>query len=166
MRVLTLTTIAALLIIALAAPSGTAAANPCANPTIQAAVGQLTHGTDGDDVIRGTSLVDAIDGRGGDDVVCGLGGDDIILGGDGRDRLLGGTGADYLSGGAGSDRIFGQGGDDRLTAGVDAQVVGDRLLFFSDRCDGGPGTDAEVQASTCDVYVSVEKPYLQVAPRD
>ncbi len=54
-------------------------------------------GTDGDDVIVGTSRGEWISGGAGNDTICSAGGDDSIDGGDGDDYIDGGDGRDALS---------------------------------------------------------------------
>jgi len=61
-----------------------AQADPCANPT---KTGQRIFGTDGPDVMKGTSGNDEIFGKGGDDIICGLDGHDYLHGGDGDDEI-------------------------------------------------------------------------------
>jgi hypothetical protein len=51
-------------------------------------------GTDGNDLIIGSSTADTIDGLGGDDCIVSGGGDDNITGGDGNDVCLGGPSSD------------------------------------------------------------------------
>jgi Ca2+-binding RTX toxin-like protein len=53
-------------------------------------------GTDGNDLIMGSSAADTIDGLGGDDCIVSGGGDDSITGADGNDVCLGGPGSDTL----------------------------------------------------------------------
>lgn len=53
-------------------------------------------GTEGNDLIIGSSAVDTIDGLGGDDCIVSGGGDDSITGADGNDICLGGPGSDTL----------------------------------------------------------------------
>jgi hypothetical protein len=58
--------------------------------------GTLT-GTDGNDLIIGSSGADTIDGLGGDDCILGGGGDDSLNGNDGTDVCLGGAGNDIFT---------------------------------------------------------------------
>ena len=116
-------------------------------PTIVAA-GTPVEGTDGDDVILGTTGAETINGNGGEDTICALGGADTVNGGEGNDRIFGGLDVDTVSGGAGSDFVRGAAGDDDLVGGDGVDVlkggpgldtvsgdVADDLLF------GGPGDD-------------------------
>ena len=114
-------------------------------------------GSEGDDVILGTSCGDDIaggagndniDARGGDDVVAGGNGDDHIVAGDGDDTVLAGHGNDIVFGGAGNDTISGGAGDDRLYGDAgDDTIFGDAgadMLFGgagADILDGGMGDD-------------------------
>lgn len=83
-------------------------------------------GTDGDDIICGTSGVDNIFAGKGDDIVCGEGDNDILQGGWGCDDLYGGAGdndvlmgghcEDYFDGGPGTaDTCLGGWGADLFT---------------------------------------------------
>ena len=96
-------------------------------------------GTNGDDVLDGTSGSDVIVGLGGDDAINGLGGkdylcggsgDDTIGGGGGPDRIYGGGGNDTLDGAQGGDRLYGQRGRDTLNGDGGEDVA-----------NGGSGTD-------------------------
>jgi CSLREA domain-containing protein len=111
-------------------------------------------GTDGDDILTGTSGRDVFLLLGGDDRAKGQGGDDVFCGGAGKDREIGGagddeiygdTGKDTLSGGPGDDLLFGGGGGDKLKGGSGR----DRLQGGRgrDSCDGGGGRD---RASGCE----------------
>jgi Tol biopolymer transport system component len=94
-------------------------------------------GTEGNDVLRGTTLADVLVGLGGNDVLTavpqyysgdtleGGQGDDVLLGsyqsdtldgGPGNDILQGGPGSDLLVGGPGRDTIQGEGGRDLIYA--------------------------------------------------
>jgi Ca2+-binding RTX toxin-like protein len=114
-------------------------------------------GTNGPDVIGGTSKRDVIVALGGDDVITtggrndlicagagndnvrGQAGDDQVLGESGNDRIRGGGGSDTLVGNAGRDKLKGQGASDTLKGGGGK----DRLNGggSTDRCVGGPGKD-------------------------
>ncbi len=90
-------------------------------PPSQSLPGDDAHvvlGTDGNDIMQGTTDNDYLFGRDGADLLLGLGG---------NDRLLGGNGNDTLSGGAGKDFIVGDKGDDEMTGGAGA----DTFLFRS-----------------------------------
>jgi Ca2+-binding RTX toxin-like protein len=54
-------------------------------------------GTDGNDLIVGSSGADTIDGLGGNDCILGGGGDDSLNGNDGTDVCLGGPGNDNFT---------------------------------------------------------------------
>lgn len=58
--------------------------------------GTLT-GTEGNDLILGSTGADVIDGLGGNDCILGGGGADTITGGDGSDVCLGGADADAFT---------------------------------------------------------------------
>ena len=118
---------------------------------------QITVGTDGDDILRGTADDDSIRGLAGDDILRGRGGNDrlygaagndLLQGGGGDDLLWGGDGADTLMGGAGEDDLFGGDGVDELAGGAGNDTLGgggavDRLRGGAgdDSLDGGAGGD-------------------------
>jgi Ca2+-binding RTX toxin-like protein len=84
----------------------------CDNPTIVAQESdQITFGTPGDDVIKGTNGPDTIHGGGGDDKLCGNKGTDRVLGDGGDDKMDGGHGNDRLIGENGNDRANGKSGE-------------------------------------------------------
>ena len=91
-------------------------------------------GTNGDDVIKGTSGADTLHLLKGDDKGYGRGGNDIILGDE-----TGAGGNDFVSGGAGSDRLFGMAGKDTVNGDSGNDVVhgGDGV----DVMNGGAGND-------------------------
>lgn len=127
MRALSVTALAASVVLPLLALSGAGAAQ-AAGPECQGRKATLV-GTQGDDVIEGTKGDDVIVALGGDDVVYGRAGTDLVCGGFGADKLFGGPGNDELYGGPDrfgddpsgtylvGDSLFGGEGDDRL-AGV------------------------------------------------
>jgi Ca2+-binding RTX toxin-like protein len=88
-------------------------------------------GTEGHDLIYGSSGKDVIWAGGGDDVVHADSGHDILCGGAGIDALMGASGNDVLYGGEGDDWLFGATGDDVLHGGP-----GDMDVLWA-----GPGTD-------------------------
>lgn len=96
-------------------------------------------GTDGADLVEGSSTKDVIRTLDGDDFLAGGDGDDRLIAGDGDDTvngddgddtLVGNQGSDLLSGGLGEDTLRGGGGDDQLNG----QDGADRLI-------GGGGSD-------------------------
>ncbi len=97
-------------------------------------------GTDGNDVLRGTSGPDVIWGGKGDDTIYSSRGNDVICGGPGGDAMHGGRGNDVVDGGPGTDRLSGDLGDDRVFGGAGArdEVAGDLGI---DIVDGGPGDE-------------------------
>ena len=130
-------------------------------------------GTNGDDVLEGTSVdLNLIRGRGGDDTITvtnelgfgeiyGAAGNDAITGGlrygdqiygeGGNDTLVGRGGDDNLQGGNGSDYIQGDAGNDRLYGNKSNDTLlggsGDDSLTGGpgdDELDGGEGTDRAV----------------------
>ena len=89
------------------------------------------NGTNGNDIIQGTS---------NDEIIHGLGGSDRLLGREGNDTLNGGSGLDFLIGHAGSDLLNGGDDDDTLIA-IDGR----------DTLNGGSGNDRLVGRSSADV---------------
>jgi hypothetical protein len=73
-------------------------------------------GTDGSDLLEGSSGVDGFLGVGGNDTLRGGGARDGLCGGAGKDRLEGGAGSDQLSGGPGRDTCIGGGGRDKAVS--------------------------------------------------
>ena len=80
-------------------------------------------GTDGTDVLTGTSGPDVIMGLGGNDVIRGGNADDVICGGAGNDVLSGDNGVDVLLGGFGNDVLSGGNGNDTLIGGPGTDVL-------------------------------------------
>lgn len=126
-------------------------------------------GTEGSDILNGTSGQDLIFALGGSDVVNGKGGNDCIVGGDGSDALhgqggndviLGGNGSDAIYGHEGKDMLYGQDGSDSLKGGSgDDQMWGGKGTDSlkgdggNDKADGGDDSDscnAETE-TTCEV---------------
>ena len=108
--------------------------------TIVLAEPGLVNGTDGDDVIVGSSGDDIIRGLGGNDTICGGDGDDFILGSTGEDIIFGEGGDDDLVGGPGEDIISGGDGDDLIRGGKGADLVsGDA---GADTINAGQGLDS------------------------
>ena len=130
-------------------------------------------GTDGDDILIGTSGPDVIIALGGNDriesgsgkdIICAGPGADIIDAGSGNDIVLGGTGHDVIDGSFGNDWIYSGRGDDIVDGGtgndsislgpgddaVDAGAGNDVVTGNTgiDTIDGGSGTDTCAQAST------------------
>ena len=102
-------------------------------------------GTDGDDILTGTSKADLIIGLAGDDIVNGDKGDDCILSGDGDDIVYGNEGTDYVNAGSGNDIIKGGSGDDYLITGAGTDVV-----------DGGDDYDTCIASNDNDILLSCE----------
>ncbi len=98
----------------------------------------MTQGTEGDDVITGTTDNDDFSALGGNDIVRGEGGNDVLDGGSGDDTLEGGPGNDSLRGADGNDRLY-----DGSASGTDAG---------NDTLDGGPGNDSLTGGSGVDIY--------------
>jgi Ca2+-binding RTX toxin-like protein len=96
-------------------------------------------GTQGNDVLNGSSGGETMSGFGGDDLLNGNGGNDSIFGGDGDDTLNGGQGNDSLSGDAGTDTLDGGDGFDGLFGGSGNDTLVGGADF--DNFDGGAGDD-------------------------
>jgi Ca2+-binding RTX toxin-like protein len=124
----------------LATTSGPAAAitaDPC-----NEIAGQVIDGTDGPDILYGTTGNDVFHGRDGDDIIYGYGGNDEIHGGGGDDILFGGPCHDDIYGNQGNDILAGSTGVDELYGRDDDDVL---LGDASDTIVPGPG------ANFCDV---------------
>lgn len=96
-------------------------------------------GTEGDDILEGTTGNDVICGMGGDDHIDGKRGNDVIYGGSGDDILYGRDGDDIIYGGSGDDLILGHRGDDVLYG-----RLGDDRIYGgggNDIATGGKGSD-------------------------
>lgn len=92
-------------------------------------------GTDGNDVIVGTSASDHIEGFDGHDIICALAGNDTIFAGNGHDIVNGDLGNDELFGEDGNDSLYG-------IVGFDTVVGGDGI----DECQG----TADASISLCE----------------
>ena len=108
--------------------------------SISVAIGACTIiGTEGDDVLEGTTGNDVICGMGGDDRIDGKRGNDVIYGGSGNDTLYGRDGNDTIYGGSGDDLILGHRGNDVLYG-----RLGDDRIYGGggdDIAAGGKGSD-------------------------
>jgi len=129
-----------------------------ANGDVRAQILHATvQGSEGVDILAGTTDRDFIIGHGGDDEISGGDGNDWIAGGQGEDtlhgqagndELHGGTDADALHGGTGNDWLNGGTGNDTLTGGAGADKLlgasGDDMLAGDagdDRVYAGSGED-------------------------
>ncbi len=89
----------------------------------------------------GSQFGDEIGGNEADNILTGLGGNDTINGLGGADTIFGGGGDDYLNGGSGEDMIYFGDGTDTTKGGKGDDHIFAGLLDFSDKVDGGKGTD-------------------------
>ncbi len=117
----------------------------------------VIEGTEGKDVLRGTSANELIIGYGEKDNIKGNGGDDCLVGGDGDDHINGGTGNDVLIGGEGNDDLDGHFGNDLIYGGNGNDLLKGKQgqdVFYAGEGDdkvragsgedlifGGPGND-------------------------
>jgi Ca2+-binding RTX toxin-like protein len=106
--------------------------------------GWIIAGTNGKNIIHGTSLDDTICGGNGNDEIYGEDGSDAIYGDNGNDSLYGGLGDDEIHGGNGKDHLWGY--DDvpeDEEAAVDPSNDEDMLFGENGKDDlrGGPGDD-------------------------
>lgn len=125
-------------------------------------------GTDGNDVIVGSSNNDRIFGFDGDDIICARGGQDFVDGGAGMDaingqggddELRGGEGDDTLNGNSGQDRLFGEGGNDDLigNGGRDTCDLGESFADTTRGCEEViPGNLVDVASSLPDFSILVQ----------
>lgn len=74
-------------------------------------------GTNGDNILRGTSDSDVLIGLGGDDILYGRSDGDVARGDDGNDWLFGEGGDDTLIGGRGDDLLSGGTADNTFVFG-------------------------------------------------
>jgi dipeptidyl aminopeptidase/acylaminoacyl peptidase len=100
--------------------------------------GQIT-GTEGNDVICGSSGRDFIAALGGDDVIYPGGGDDDVAAGSGNDIVFGDHGNDRISGARGNDTLFGDQGSDQISAGAGNDIASGSEA--NDQVVGGDGAD-------------------------
>ncbi len=77
-------------------------------------------GTNGKNILHGTSDFDVLNGRGGNDILFGRSDGDILRGGDGNDVLFGQGGDDRLIGGRGDDLLSGGTGDNTFVFGFNS----------------------------------------------
>lgn len=90
-------------------------------------------GSNGNDDVRGNSLVNAISGLNGDDILIGGKGNDTLKGDEGNDQLIGNKGLDVLIGGLGDNTLTGGKGQDIFV--LDSAQGVDTILDFQDSLD-------------------------------
>ncbi|MGH3500625.1 MAG: calcium-binding protein [Nocardioidaceae bacterium] len=116
-------------------------------------------GTEGDDVLQGTSKGETICGLGGDDVIYSNGGDkhvgDSIYAGAGADTIIGSRNCEDMRGGPGDDvlrsggsegEIFVRCSADSMDGGPGDDVLLGAMPSMGDHMDGGKGNDVLVPA--------------------
>ena len=79
------------------------------------------NGTNGNDLLLGSSSADSIRGNNGNDCIVGGAGEDDLRGQGGNDVLLGGGDSDQLDGGAGTDVCYRGGGDNDAYDGCEQE---------------------------------------------
>ncbi len=142
-------------------PSPTITPNPFAVPAeCTGTYGAPIVGTNGSNIINGTSgndLIfafggaDKVDGKGGDDCIVAGGGADSVKGNNGNDVILGGEGADDLKGENDNDTLYGNNGADSLRGGNGSDTLIGGNNSDSARGEGGSDTcDAESENS-CEI---------------
>ncbi len=101
-------------------------------------------GTQGDDVLDGTTQADVLCGLGGGDRLRGAAGDDTLYGGTDDDVLEGGPGNDVLDGGEGSDGASYATSSQGVTVSLEAGTAtgdGDDALVAIEDVTGSPRDD-------------------------
>lgn len=91
-------------------------------------------GSNGRDLLQGTTQTEILQGLGGNDRLIGNGGNDKLIGGDGTDELIGGDGRDVFTGGKGVDIIQTGGGQDAIQF-TSLQGAGDQITDFNPEQD-------------------------------
>lgn len=107
-----------------------------------------TDGSDGHDILNGSSSADTVSGNDGNDTIYGAGGSDLISGGLGDDVLMAGStgynnwGYDTISGGLGNDSIVGSKGKDWIFGDLNFRddANGDSTLEELGENEGGNDT--------------------------
>ena len=105
--------------------------------------GLVIAGSNGNNIIHGTSGPDTICGGNGNDEIYGEDGDDTIFGDNGNDSLYGGLGSDEIHGGNGKDHLSGYDDDHNNYTLSDSETDDDTLYGENGKDDlsGGPGLD-------------------------
>ena len=112
--------------------------------TVDCFPGRACVGTDGPDLLDGTSSDDDMDARQGNDVMYGHENFDFMSGDsydardtstDGNDRMGGGQNPDYMVGYGGNDRLFGRSGNDYIYAEESSENEGEDVV------EGNEGND-------------------------
>jgi hypothetical protein len=136
--------------------------------------GTQTTGTDGADVLRGTSASDTISSGLGDDLVYGNRGNDVInadvsivppLAQANNDTVFGGPGNDVIRVGSGQDIVYGGPGNDDIELAVGGMLVpfipddgSDTIIFeYGSRSGSGIGHDTVRVVQTGDVFVFLDR---------
>jgi Ca2+-binding RTX toxin-like protein len=121
--------------------------DPCAlPPPPEAIVGtngpDILNGTSGNDKIFGLGGADSINGGSGSDLICGGVDSDSIKGGPGNDTIDGGTDNDAVNGDTGNDTVKGGSGSDSIIGGAGNDVLNTQDgVSGNDSVNGGPGSD-------------------------
>ena len=131
----------------------------------------IIRGTEGNDILTGTTQNDIVYALGGEDSLNTGNGDDFLLGGAGADTLDGGFGRDYINGGQGNDRLEGSGGNDILYGGDGDDTLsageGSDALFGeggNDILNLGPGADLARGGAGADIFVIDSRGGSRTAP--
>jgi Ca2+-binding RTX toxin-like protein len=125
-------------------PENSKLQDPALSPDINDPTrGLVIAGSNGKNIIHGTSLDDTICGGNGSDEIYGEDGDDLIYGDNSNDSIYGGLGNDELHGGNGKDHLSGYDDDHKGDTGYAAGEDDDTLYGENGKDDmsGGPGDD-------------------------
>ncbi|HSO42282.1 MAG TPA: calcium-binding protein [Rhodospirillales bacterium] len=121
-------------------------------------------GTNGSNILRGTSDSDVLIGRDGDDVLYGRSEGDVLRGDAGDDRLFGQGGDDTLIGGRGEDLLSGSTADNTFIFGRNSgeDVItdfwdGDENLIDVSAYGIKRFGDLDIDASTAGVMIDLGK---------
>jgi Ca2+-binding RTX toxin-like protein len=102
---------------------------------------------------------DKIEGTDGNDILFGTSDDDTINSGDGNDEAFGESGDDKIKTGKGDDNNFGEAGDDKLSAGQGNDFLQGKIGADKYKCGSGHDsvagfdeTEGDKATGNCEVF--------------